>query len=101
MESDVYTIENLLEKYDMELDEVVRKIKVSKAKLVLIQFPDGLKIYATAIVDFLRERTKAEFLVFLGSCFGACDYPVGFEHLKPKIDLVVQFGHSDLMPTYM
>ncbi len=94
------TLVELEEKYDLELEVVVGKINKAKAKLVVLQFPDGLKQYATAVVDFLQEKTKAEFLIWLGSCFGACDTPVGLEKLKPKIDLVIQFGHNKLMPSY-
>lgn len=94
------TINELLEKYDLELEKIISEIKKSRAKLVLLQFPDGLKLYATAVVDFLHEKTSAEFLIWIGSCYGACDIPTGLERLKPKIDLVIQFGHSELMPNY-
>jgi 2-(3-amino-3-carboxypropyl)histidine synthase len=95
------TVTELSEKYDLELDKVLKEIKENEAKLVLLQFPNGLKPYGTAVVDYLRENTKnVEFLIWLGSCFGACDTPTGLEKLKPKIDLVVQFGHSELMPSY-
>lgn len=75
--------------YDLELVRVAAEINKAKVKKVLIQLPDGLKIYSKAIVDELRKNTKAEVYVWLGSCFGACDTPdvKGF-------DLLVQFGHS-------
>ncbi|MBS3076310.1 diphthamide synthesis protein [Candidatus Pacearchaeota archaeon] len=95
-----YTIEDLNEKYDLELDKVVEEIKKSKAKLVLLQFPDGLKVYATAVIDYLEEKTSSEFLIWMGSCFGACDTPVLGKDLEKKIDLVIQFGHNELMPKY-
>jgi len=106
-----YTIEQLNEKYDLELDKVVEDIKKSKAKLVLLQFPDGLKQYATSVVDYLQEKLAplgvhqntecwCKFLIWLESCYGACDTPVGLEKIKPKIDLVIQFGHSSLMPSF-
>jgi 2-(3-amino-3-carboxypropyl)histidine synthase len=95
-----YTIEQLNEKYDLELEKVVLEVRKSKAKLVLLQFPDGLKPYATSVVDYLEEKTKSDFLIWFGSCFGACDSPVGLEKISPKIDLVIQFGHSSLMPSY-
>lgn len=94
------TIEEIQNKYNLELIRIINEIKKSKAKLVLLQFPDGLKQWATAIVDYLKEKTGAEFLIWLGSCYGACDTPSGIEKLKPKIDLVVQFGHNELMPSY-
>jgi len=94
------TIEELETKYDLELEKVVKEIKNKKAKLILLQFPDGLKPYATAVVDFLEEKTNAGFLIWFGSCFGACDLPIGLEKIKPKIDLIIQFGHNELMPSY-
>ena len=95
------SLKELQEKYDLELEKIVFQIKKSKAKLVLLQFPDGLKIYATAVVDYLEQKTNAQFLIWLGSCFGACDTPVEIENLKSKIDLTIQFGHNELMPSYM
>jgi len=94
----VKTIQELKEKYDLELERIVDEVKNNKAKLVLLQFPDGLKPYATAVVDFLKEKTGAEFLIWFGSCFGACDIPVGLENMK--IDLVIQFGHNKIMSNY-
>jgi 2-(3-amino-3-carboxypropyl)histidine synthase len=94
------TLRDLNEMYELELDKVVSNINKNKAKLVLLQFADGLKPYATVIVDYLEEKTKAEFLIWMGSCFGACDTPVGLEKIKPKIDLIIQFGHNELLPSY-
>lgn len=95
-----YDLDDLREKYDLELDRIIKEIKKTKAKLVLLQFPDGLKPWATSVVDYLKNKTRAEFLIWFGSCYGACDTPVGLEKLKPKIDLVIQFGHNELMPSY-
>lgn len=90
------SLNELNKKYDLELKNIVLEIKNKRPKLVLLQFPDGLKPYATAVVDYLESNTSAEFLIWFGSCFGACDIPVGLENLK--IDLVVQFGHNEMMP---
>jgi len=94
--------ENLLnelkEYYNLELEKVISLIKKDKAKLILLQFPDGLKKYATAVVDYLKEKTDAEFLIYFGQCFGACDTPEEIEKLK--VDLIIQFGHNELMPNY-
>jgi len=94
------SIQELNEQYDLELDRVAENINKNKAKLVLLQFPDGLKPYAIAVVDYLESKTKAEFIIWMESCFGACDTPVGLENIKPKIDMMVQFGHNELMPSY-
>ena len=94
------SIEEIQEKYNLGLDKVILEIKKTKAKLVLLQFPDGLKTYATTIVDYLKEKTSSEFIVWIESCFGACDTPIGIDKLKPKVDLVIQFGHNELLPSY-
>jgi len=109
------TINELSKEYDLELEKVVSEIKSlsKKESLVLLQFPDGLKPYATAVVDYLtqeinsctesskrgrhKEKTDVTFLIWFGDCFGACDMPnLG----DVKVDLVVQFGHNELMPSY-
>lgn len=88
------TIQELGEEYGLELDRITKEIKKTKARRVLVQFPDGMKPYSLAIVDELEKRAgKVEFLIWLGSCFGACDTP-NLGKLEKKIDLVVQFGHS-------
>jgi 2-(3-amino-3-carboxypropyl)histidine synthase len=94
-----WTIKDLENEYNLDLKKAVNLIESEAAKLVLVQFPDGLKQYATAIVDFLEERTGAEFLIHLGDCYGACDTPVGMESVG--IDLMIQFGHNPLQPNYL
>jgi 2-(3-amino-3-carboxypropyl)histidine synthase len=97
------TIAEVESRYDLELERIISEIKKAKAKLVLLQFPDGLKPWATRVVDWLEGHTKeanTRFLIWFGSCYGACDIPIGLEKLKPKIDLVVQFGHSEKMPNF-
>jgi len=105
------TISELNEKYDLDLEKIISKIKSAKAKLVLLQFPDGLKRHATTIVDYLEEKLapkgvlpKSEvgsrFLIWLDTCFGACDTPILGKELEKKIDLIIQFGHNELMPSY-
>jgi len=86
------TISELQKEYDLELGRIIRVVKKEKAKKILLQFPDGLKPYATIIVDYLEEKIpKVEFFIWLGSCFGACDLPPVNEK---DFDLIIQFGHS-------
>jgi 2-(3-amino-3-carboxypropyl)histidine synthase len=87
-------INDLLENYEIDLEKIEKEIKSSKAKTILLQFPDGLKPYATSVADYFQGKfPKLQFMIWLGSCFGACDIPQ-VSHLKPKIDLIIQFGHS-------
>jgi len=79
--------------YDLELDKVADKIKSEKAKTVCIQLPDGLKPEAKQIFEALEEKTGARILIWLASCYGACDIPTQAENLG--VDLLVQWGHSE------
>ena len=77
-----------MEEYDLELERVVNEIKKEKAKTECIQLPDGLKPRATEIVSYIEENTDADVVIWLDSCFGACDVP------QLDVDLLIQFGHS-------
>ena len=79
--------------FNFDLDKIVNKIKDDKAKLVCIQMADGLKPRAVEIQKYLESKTNAKVLIWLGSCFGACDVPIEIKELN--IDLLVQFGHND------
>ena len=96
------SLKDIEENYKINFVEVLEKIKKEKAKLVLLQFAEGLKPYAITIVNYLREQTdnKVEFLIWLESCYGACDTPVLSKELEDKINLMFQFGHSPLQPSY-
>lgn len=88
------TLKDLQEFYDLDINRIVTEIKKNKSKKVLLQFPDGLKPYAIEVEKELRNKTKnkAEFFIWMDTCFGACDLPLETEKLG--IDLIVQFGHS-------
>ncbi len=83
-------------KLNLELNRAIEKIKQEKAKLVCIQLPDGLKGQADDIQSELEEKTGAGIILWAGTCFGACDIPLGLDKLG--IDLMIQFGHSDWNP---
>jgi 2-(3-amino-3-carboxypropyl)histidine synthase len=89
------SLSDLEQNYELELDRIVKEIKKQKAKRVLLQLPDGFKIYATEIQNKLQEQLKSsntQFFIWLDTCFGACDLPLETEKLG--IDLIVQFGHT-------
>jgi diphthamide biosynthesis enzyme Dph1/Dph2-like protein len=77
---------------DLELNKIADDINNRGCKRVVIQLPDGLKPKARTIVEHLRENTDAEVILWLGSCFGGCDIPLGLEELG--VDLLIQFGHN-------
>jgi len=77
--------------YDLEIGKAVEMIKKLRAKKVCLQFPEGLKPQALKAADEIEGRTGAKCIIWLGSCYGACDIPAVE---KLGIDLLVQFGHS-------
>jgi len=79
--------------YDLELDKAVKEIKKQKAKRVCVQLPDGLKPKAKEIADEIENQTPAKVIIWIGSCFGACDVPQDIERLG--IDMLIQWGHSE------
>ncbi len=85
----------MMDDYDLELDKVADKIISEKAKIVLIQLPDGLKPKANEIKDYLKNKIdkNTKLLFWAGSCFGACDVPLSAENAN--VDLIIQFGHSE------
>ncbi len=78
--------------YNINLEQVVKEIKEKKYKKVLLQLPEGLKVYATDLLDFLKNNTDADFLVFADPCFGACDL-ICSDVEDIGVDFIVQIGH--------
>jgi len=78
--------------YNLEIEKVIKEIKERKAKQVLLQFPDGLKNKSNEAVDIIERKTDAKVIIWFGSCFGACDLPLGLDVMG--IDLVIQWGHN-------
>lgn len=78
---------------NLELERAVDEILKRKAKRVVLQLPDGLKPKAKEICDHLESKTKAQIIIWAGSCYGACDTPAGLEKLGA--DLLIQWGHSE------
>lgn len=83
--------------YNLEIEKLIGDVNKNKNKLVLLQFPDGLKYYSKEIIDELRKNTKAEYFIYFGTCFGACDVPIHLEKLN--FDLCVQWGHEVFVKT--
>ena len=77
--------------YDFEHDRVVRAIRKSGAKRVLVQLPEGLKQCADKVMAEL-SRSGAEIILDADPCFGACDLREGF-------GLTVHYGHTQMIPS--
>jgi len=86
------TLAEIEKKFELEIPKIIKNIKKRRAKRILLQFPEGLKPYSTVIADEIERKTNAKCFIWLGSCYGGCDIPLGMKEMG--IDLIVQFGHS-------
>ena len=79
--------------YSIDLEKIVKTIKKEKYKRVALQLPEGLKTYASRIVEFLENKTKATIIVSADPCFGACD--IANNELKNlHVEFVIHIGHA-------
>ncbi len=78
--------------YDLELAKVIERVQKDNSKLVCVQLPDGLKPRAAEIQEAIEKNTSAKVVIWMGSCYGACDVPLQVERLG--VDLLIQWGHS-------
>ncbi len=79
--------------FDLKLDYIAAWIRNGGYSSVALQLPEGLKIRATEIIDFLSEKTDSDFIVLGDPCYGACDI---FSDFKRVADALVHFGHSPI-----
>ncbi len=80
--------------YDFEIDRIVKEIKRSKAKLVGLQFPEGLKTQAVSVAREIEKKTGCTTAIFADPCYGACDTKE-LEAGKLGVDMIFQFGHDE------
>jgi 2-(3-amino-3-carboxypropyl)histidine synthase len=79
--------------YDLDLDKAVDLIQRSRARLVGLQAPEGLKRATPALARRIEEKTGAQVIISGDPCFGACDVDM---HLAQEVDLMLHLGHAQL-----
>lgn len=91
-----------LDNYYIDIDKILKEISKNNCKKVLLQFAEGLKLYSEKLIELLEKKTnnKIDFIIWLDTCFGACDIPILPKNLEKEIDLIIQIGHNNLMPKY-
>ncbi|MDD5163361.1 MAG: diphthamide biosynthesis enzyme Dph2 [Candidatus ainarchaeum sp.] len=82
----------------IDLKPVFEEIKKRKAKIVLLQFPEGLKTRNIEIASELQKKTGITAVSSIDPCFGACDLAEQ-QARQVGADLIVHFGHSQLCNT--
>jgi 2-(3-amino-3-carboxypropyl)histidine synthase len=81
--------------FDLEEKRLSKEVLNRKAKLVLIQLPEGLKPYGPRLAA-LVEKTGALAIVSADPCYGACDLAIA-EAERLGADLVVHYAHSQMV----
>lgn len=80
--------------YDFELNRVRDEIRKRNPKRVLLQFPEGLRVFSYQVVASLKaDFPDVEFIVSAEPSWGACDL-ADDEAVALKADLIVHFGHT-------
>ncbi len=81
--------------FDLEEKRLGEEVRITKAKLVLIQLPEGLKPHGPRLAAVV-EKAGALAVVSADPCYGACDLAV-LEAERLGADLIVHYGHSEML----
>ncbi|MFH1224562.1 MAG: diphthamide biosynthesis enzyme Dph2 [Candidatus Diapherotrites archaeon] len=80
---------------DFELENALREIRKMRAKIVLVQLPEGLKGKGTEIARMIERGTGAATVLSAEPCYGACD--IADDAAKALgADLVLHIGHAKI-----
>ncbi|XP_065343612.1 2-(3-amino-3-carboxypropyl)histidine synthase subunit 1 [Cloeon dipterum] len=84
--------------YNFELHKTIWRVKQRNAKIVGLQLPEGLLLYATTLADIIEQFTECEEVVIMGDVtYGACCID-DFTAKSLGVELLVHYGHSCLVP---
>ncbi|MDR1690829.1 MAG: diphthamide biosynthesis enzyme Dph2 [Candidatus Methanoplasma sp.] len=81
--------------FNLDLNAAASWIKKRGYGTVAIQLPEGLKMDALRISDFLSSSSDADIIVLGDPCYGACDL---FTDYRRYADALIHFGHSPIHP---
>jgi len=81
--------------FQSDLNAIASWIQEKGYRSVALQLPEGVKLDALRISDFLSNITKADIIILGDPCYGACDLFVDY---KRCADALVHFGHSPIHP---
>ena len=83
--------------YSLDFEELLPRIRREHPGLdaIGLQFPDGLRDYATQIATIVQRETGALPVVSADPCYGACDL-CDDEMAKLGIKVLIHFGHSPM-----
>jgi 2-(3-amino-3-carboxypropyl)histidine synthase len=83
--------------YGFEIHKTIWRIQQMEAKMVGLQMPEGLQLFAMTISDILERFAGCETIILGDVTYGACCV----DDLTAEavgVDLLVHYGHSCLVP---
>jgi 2-(3-amino-3-carboxypropyl)histidine synthase len=90
-------ISQLPPNYNFEIHKTVWRIKSEGARVVALQFPEGLLMFSCLIADIVRTFAGAEVIILGDVTYGACCVD-DFTPSKLGAEFLVHYGHSCLVP---
>ncbi|MDP3066680.1 MAG: diphthamide biosynthesis enzyme Dph2 [Methanobacteriaceae archaeon] len=84
--------------YQLKEDQIVTKIVELNARVVGLQFPDGLRVHATKLARKIEKETGATTIISGDACYGACD--LSDRTMEGCVDILIHFGHTTLPLDY-
>jgi len=76
---------------DFEVERIVALVRENQARVLQLQFPEGLKRYGPVVAKHIKEHVNVNVLLSGNPCYGACDLDYDTE-----ADLLVHFGHAEI-----
>lgn len=83
--------------YNFEIHKTVWRVRSAGAKMVALQLPEGLQMFATTISDILDRFAGADTIIMGDVTYGACCVD-DFTAVSLGADFLVHYGHSCLVP---
>ncbi|KAG6829321.1 hypothetical protein H0H92_004924 [Tricholoma furcatifolium] len=90
-------IAQLPSNYSFEIHKTIHHVRKNNAKMVALQMPEGLQMFACTIADIIEKFTNALTVIMGDVTYGACcidDYTA----VALGCDMLVHYGHSCLVP---
>ncbi|MHA1994203.1 MAG: diphthamide biosynthesis enzyme Dph2 [Candidatus Hodarchaeales archaeon] len=80
--------------YELEIDQIVQKIRENSYNSVLIQFPEGMLDKPLKTIKETLSKENIKVYVAGDPSYGICDLAVDLAK-KLKCELLIHFGHSE------
>jgi 2-(3-amino-3-carboxypropyl)histidine synthase len=74
---------------DFEIERIAELVEETKARVIRLQFPEGLKRYGPDVAKRIQQQISVTVLLSGNPCHGACDLDY-----DAQADLLVHFGHA-------